>query len=126
MPRQYYVYILANRSRTLYVGVTGNIHRRLQQHRAGVASSFTNRYLVRRLVYVDSSSLARDAIAREKQIKGWSRSKKVALIESVNPEWLDLAASWFEPTHPKSKAKDPRRPDSLCHSEPSGEESSGS
>jgi putative endonuclease len=95
MPRTYYVYVLANRSRTLYVGVTNNIHRRVRDHRLGTASRFTRRYMVRRLVYVESTTDIRAAIEREKEIKSWRRSKKIALIESANREWADLAASWF-------------------------------
>ena len=110
MPRTYFVYILANRSRTLYVGVTNNIHRRVLDHRLGTASHFTRRYMVRRLVYVESTTDVRVAIAREKEIKGWLRAKKIALIESTNPEWADLAEKWFDG----------------CHPEPSGEGSSAS
>jgi putative endonuclease len=96
MPRQFYVYILANRSRTLYVGVTNDIVRRVLHHRAGVGSRFTDRYAITRLVHVEITNIPRDAIAREKQIKGWSRAKKVTLIETANPTWTDLAEDWFE------------------------------
>ena len=92
MPKTYFVYILANRSRTLYVGVTNDLIRRLWEHRTGIGSKFTDRYAIHRLVHIESTSAPRDAIAREKQIKSWSRRKKVALIESTNPDWLDLAA----------------------------------
>ncbi len=95
MPRTFYVYILANRSRTLYVGVTNNIHRRILDHRQGKASDFTRQYMVRRLVYVESTTDVRAAIRREKEIKGWLREKKIALIEATNPDWEDLAAPWF-------------------------------
>ena len=94
MPRIFYVYIVANRSRTIYVGVTNDIHRRVLQHRSR-ASAFTRRYMLRRLVHVEAITSPRDAIAREKQIKGWIRAKKVALIEASNPNWDDLAASWY-------------------------------
>jgi putative endonuclease len=93
--RTYYVYILANRSKTLYVGVTSDPARRILQHRSGTASHFTRQYMVRRLVHIESTSKPRDAIAREKQIKQWTRAKKVALIEADNPQWADLAAVWF-------------------------------
>ena len=96
MPRRFYVYILANRSRTLYVGVTNDIIRRVLHHRAGVGSRFTNRYAITRLVHVETTNTPYDAITREKQIKGWGRAKKVALIEAVNPTWEDLAEGWFE------------------------------
>jgi len=94
MARTYFVYILANRSRTLYIGVTNDIHRRVLDHRLGTASGFTRRYMIRRLVYAESTTDVRAAIAREKQIKGWLRTKKIALIETANPEWTDLAAGW--------------------------------
>ena len=94
MPRNYYVYILANRSRTLYVGVTGDIHRRVDEHRSRVGSRFARQYMVRQLVHAEITSDVRAAITREKQIKGWSRAKKLALIEESNPQWIDLAASW--------------------------------
>jgi len=96
VPRTFYVYILANRSRTLYVGVTNDVHRRVRDHRLGTGSDFTRRYMVRRLVYVESTTDIRTAIQREKEIKGWRRSKKIALIDSANPEWADLAVRWFE------------------------------
>ena len=91
MARTYYVYILANGSRTLYTGVTNDLTRRLHQHRSGLTSSFTRRYAVHRLVHVETASNPRDAIAREKQIKRWTRAKKVALIEATNPDWVDLS-----------------------------------
>ena len=90
MARTYYVYILTNRSRTLYVGVTGDINRRVLAHNDRAGSQFTRRYLIRQLVYVETTSDVRAAIAREKQIKGWSRAKKIALIEAANPSWLDM------------------------------------
>ena len=94
MTRTYYVYILASRSRTLYVGVTNNVQRRLFRHRTGPDTSFTRRYRVNRLVHVETASSPRDAITREKQIKNWTRAKKIALIEAANPEWRDLSAAW--------------------------------
>ena len=93
--RTYYVYILASRSRTLYTGVTRDLRRRLYQHHDGSGSGFTRRYGVDRLVHVDTATNPRDAIAREKQIKRWSRRKKLALIEASNPEWRDLTADWL-------------------------------
>ena len=94
MRHNYYVYMLANRSRTLYVGVTNDLVRRLAQHRDGLPTSFTRRYAVHRVVHIESTSDVNAAIAREKQIKRWSRSKKIALIESENPNWLDLSETW--------------------------------
>jgi putative endonuclease len=89
--RQFFVYIIANRSRGLYVGVTNDMARRLAQHRAGTVSH-SARYRCVRLDFVESVADARAAIAREKQLKGWRRDKKLALIRSTNPTWKDLAS----------------------------------
>ncbi|HEY7028604.1 MAG TPA: GIY-YIG nuclease family protein [Gemmatimonadales bacterium] len=89
------VYMLASRTRTLYVGVTSNLLKRLAEHRAMRPRSFTSRYRATRLVYIETTPNARAAIAREKQIKAWSRRKKIALIEAANPTWEDLAEHWF-------------------------------
>jgi putative endonuclease len=91
--REYFIYILASRSRTLYVGVTNDIERRLTEHRLGL-SGFTGRYRVHRLVFLEAAPDADSAIAREKQLKGWTRAKKIALVESSNPAWDDLAQGW--------------------------------
>jgi putative endonuclease len=93
--RQFCVYILASKSRRLYVGITGNLTRRISQHRSGTVPGFARRYGIDRLVYAETSGTARDAIAREKQIKGWLRSKKLALIEEQNPGWVDRAGEWL-------------------------------
>ena len=93
MRRVHYVYILANRSRTLYVGVTNNLARRISEHREGLGSRFVSKYAIHRLVHVECAPNPRDAIAREKQLKRWSRKKKLALIAESNPEWVDLAES---------------------------------
>ncbi|EQD56775.1 Excinuclease ABC C subunit domain protein, partial [mine drainage metagenome] len=85
MSRAYHVYIMASRSRVLYVGVTGNLPRRLREHRLGLLPGFTQRYRVKQLVYLESTLNVTDALAREKQIKGWTRARKIALIESQNP-----------------------------------------
>jgi putative endonuclease len=91
MRGRYFVYILTNdRQTVLYVGVTDNLARRIGEHRAGF-SSFTSRYNVYKLVYFEELHEINDAIAREKQIKGGSRRKKVALIDSMNPDWRDLS-----------------------------------
>ena len=89
----YFVYILASRNRVLYVGVTRDLRRRLEQHRDGLDGAFTHRYRIERLVYYESYDLVGDALRREKQLKGWTRAKKVELIEAVNREWLDLSQS---------------------------------
>jgi len=90
------VYILTNRHRTvLYTGVTSDLRRRLAEHRAGTyASSFAARYSARVLVYLETTPNVAAAIRREKQIKGWTRRKKIELIEGVNPGWKDLSAEW--------------------------------
>lgn len=86
------MFILASLARVLYIGVTGRFENRLSAHRACVdRDSFTAKYNVNRLVYCEEYTRVADAIAREKQLKGWSRSKKIALIERLNPEWKDLA-----------------------------------
>ena len=91
--REFYVYILASKSRRLYVGVTNDIARRVAQHRAG-DHGFTARYRITRLVYCERTSDPLAAINREKEIKGWVRTKKVDLVQSANPAWDDLAADW--------------------------------
>lgn len=89
--RRYYVYIMANRRNTvLYTGVTNDLQRRVAQHREKLLPGFTSRYNVTKLVYYEVFEDVRAAIAREKQIKGGSRKKKVALIEATNTEWRDL------------------------------------
>ena len=90
------VYISANHSRRLYVGVTGDLRQRIWEHRTGCVPGFTSRYRLKRLVYYEQTANSRAAIEREKQIKGWSRGKKIQLIESMNAGWLDLAVDWFE------------------------------
>ncbi len=92
MARQPVVYILASpNGRALYIGVTTEIGRRLEEHRSGL-SEHTSRYNITKLVYLESHETAPDAIEREKQLKKWRREKKIALIESANPEWLDLSS----------------------------------
>jgi putative endonuclease len=85
-----FVYILANVSRTLYVGVTNDVVRRMEEHRAAGPDTFVGRYHVTRLVHVEVARTPLEALSREKQVKGWSRAKKVALIERSNPGWRDL------------------------------------
>jgi putative endonuclease len=94
MRRTYYIYILANRTRRLYIGVTNNLIRRLLEHRMGQKTVFAHRYNINRLVYWESANDPRTAIAREKQLKGWRREKKINLIESMNPGWEDLTVGW--------------------------------
>jgi putative endonuclease len=90
--RRYYAYIMASRSRVLYVGMTNNLARRVREHKRTDADGFTARYNVTRLVWYRAFPRPQDAIAAEKKIKGWTRQKKVALIEEANPAWNDLGS----------------------------------
>ncbi|QPJ60887.1 MAG: GIY-YIG nuclease family protein [Candidatus Nitronauta litoralis] len=92
--KEYFVYILTNASGNLYTGVTNNLERRIAEHRSGDMSGFARRYQMGRLVYFEKSNEVKSAIAREKQVKGWLRKKKVELIESENPDWRDLSEGW--------------------------------
>ena len=94
MKREYYVYIMTNKSRTLYTGVTNSLMRRVNEHKNKLIPGFTSKYNITRLVYYEAGDSINAAIAREKQIKGWLRIKKIALIESINPEWRDLSEDW--------------------------------
>jgi putative endonuclease len=89
--RTYHVYMMASMSRRLYVGITGNLARRVHQHQTGEFKGFSKKYHMNRLVYAEPTSDVHVAIRREKQIKGWLRRRKIQLIESVNPEWRDLS-----------------------------------
>jgi putative endonuclease len=94
MERHYYMYMMASLSRRLYVGVTNNLLRRTREHGEGQIPGFTTRYRIHRLVYFERFQYVRSAISREKQVKGWRRSRKVSLIEAQNPTWADLSESW--------------------------------
>jgi len=96
MHRRYYLYIMASKSRVLYTGVTGNLQRRVLEHKHDVEPGFTTHYRIHRLVYYETFHYIGNAIAREKEIKGWLRSKKVALIRSFNPTWEDFSEGWGE------------------------------
>jgi putative endonuclease len=103
MPRQFFVYIMTNgpKSAVLYTGITGDLRRRVWQHKTKRTQGFTSRYNLDRLVYYENFAYPDAAIDREKEIKGWRRSKKIALIESMNPRWEDLARDWqgqYEPS----------------------------
>ena len=87
---QFWVYILSNRSHTLYIGVTNNLHARIEQHRQQTPGAHTARYKIDRLVYFEFFQYVRNAIAREKELKHWTRPQKIALIESTNPTWEEL------------------------------------
>jgi putative endonuclease len=99
MPEEtlYYVYILASRSRAIYIGMTGFLMSRVLSHRAGEGGAFTRRYHIHRLVFYEVFHSVAAAIARETEIKKWRREKKLALIVQKNPTWQDLAADWGKP-----------------------------
>lgn len=91
----YYVYILTNwNNKVIYIGVTNDLARRLYEHKNHLADGFTDRYNVTKLVYFEHTTDIRAAISREKQLKGWTRAKKIALVSSQNPGWLDLSKQW--------------------------------
>ena len=95
MARQYYVYIITNKRNTvLYTGVTGDLEERVYQHKNKLITGFTSKYNVNKLVYYEEFDYIDNAITREKQIKGWLRRKKISLIQSINPEFKDLAQGW--------------------------------
>jgi putative endonuclease len=94
--RIYYIYILTNKSGTLYTGVTGDLERRVWLHRTKQVEGFTKRYNINKLLYFESFSDVWSAIAREKEIKGWIRRKKLDLIATTNPDWHDLSEGWYE------------------------------
>jgi len=96
MNKEYCVYIMTNKSRSLYTGVTNDLMRRVYEHKNKLdPNSFTNKYNIRFLAYYESTSSVHAALERENQIKGWLRTKKIALIDSMNPGWKDLSEEWF-------------------------------
>jgi putative endonuclease len=92
----YFTYIVASRSRTLYIGVTSNLQKRVFQHKWKEHTGFTEAYNCDRLVWFETYQEVRRAASREKQLKGWKRSKKIGLIEKMNPAWVDLSRDWYE------------------------------
>jgi len=92
---QYYVYIMTNKSKTLYTGITDNLERRVYEHKKKLFEGFTKRYNITKLVYYEVTSDVSAAIEKGKQIKGWLRRKKITLIEAMNPQWTDLSEGWF-------------------------------
>jgi len=88
---------MTNKSRTLYTGVTNNLERRVYEHKNKLVTGFTSKYNINKLVYYEETNDIHIALACEKQIKGWLRSKKIALIESTNPQWKDLSLEWYNP-----------------------------
>ena len=93
--RQYYVYIMANSRHRLYVGVTNDLVRRVYEHKHKLTRGFASKYNMDMLMYYETTDDVESAIARKKQVKGWLRERKTALIESVNPRWEDLSRGWY-------------------------------
>jgi len=90
MDRKYCVYIATNKSNTLYIGITNNLQRRMYEHRQKLIPGFTEKYNINKLVYLQEFNNPQEAITAEKQIKGWTRKKKIVLIKSINPTFKDL------------------------------------
>src|SRR5713101_174423 len=111
-PKLFHVYIMTNRPRShvLYTGITGNLSRRVFQHKNKLVAGFTSRYNLTRLVYYECFVYPDAAIDREKEIKGWRRSKKIKLIESMNPRWDDLAKDWGDVYKPAADQREIPRP----------------
>jgi putative endonuclease len=117
--KQYFVYIMASKSKVLYTGVTNHLLRRVYEHKQLAVPGFTQKYRTTRLVYFENTSEINSAIEREKQIKGWLRARKVALIKSFNPKWEDLSVDWYEPdAFPAPKPAKQTRDSSLARAEP--------
>lgn len=93
--RQYHVYIMTNFSKTLYIAVTSDLKKRVYKHKNKLIEGFTKKYNITKLVYFEETEDVNAAISREKQLKGWLRKKKIALIESTNPSWRDLSEDFF-------------------------------
>ena len=102
--KSFYVYIMTNRSRNFYIGISSKLRKRVFQHKTGGFEGFTSKYKVDRLVYWEKFTDVKSAIAREKQLKRWTRIKKMQLIVSMNPTWKDLAADWFPELQDKPNA----------------------
>jgi putative endonuclease len=92
---EYYVYIMSSYSYVLYTGITNDLERRVYEHKKKIKEGFTNKYYVNSLVYFECTDDVAAAIQREKQIKGWTRKKKIELILKMNPEWKDLSEGWY-------------------------------
>jgi putative endonuclease len=93
---EYYVYIMSNKSRMIYTGVTNDLERRVHEHKTKLIPGFTSHYGLDKLIFYESTNDVTAAIEREKEIKGWVRRKKTALINSINPEWKDLSKDWYD------------------------------
>jgi len=110
--KRFYVYIMTNgpQSAILYAGITGDLRRRVWQHKTKRVPGFTSRYNLTQLVYFEHFVYPDAAIAREKEIKGWRRSKKIRLIEQTNPQWEDLASRWYDAYKPETVRREIPRP----------------
>lgn len=93
--KEYFVYIMTNRSGTLYIGVTNNLQRRIYEHKRKLVLDFTSKYNINRLIYFESTSDILEAISREKQLKGWTRKKKLDLIRTTSPTFAELSEDWY-------------------------------
>jgi putative endonuclease len=91
----YFTHIVASRSLTLYIGMTGYLRTRVYEHKVKLQEGFSATYICNRLVWFEHFIDSSNAIAREKQLKGWTRAKKVALITKSNPTWIDLSEDWY-------------------------------
>jgi putative endonuclease len=94
MMKTYYVYIMSNKTGTIYTGITSNLERRVYEHKNGLVDGFTKKYNITRLIYFEETGDVQTALAREKEIKKWRRSKKLDLVRGVNPKFEDLSESW--------------------------------
>jgi putative endonuclease len=93
---QYYIYIMTSPTGTLYIGMTNDLRRRVYEHKHKLVEGFTKKYNVTRLAYFEETPDVRTALAREKEIKKWRRSKKIALVQTTNPKWQDLSEGWYD------------------------------
>lgn len=91
----FFVYIMASASGTLYIGITNNLERRVWEHKEGILEGFSKKYSCKKLIYFEHFGYIGDAISREKQLKGWRRSKKEKLIKTINRHWKDLSDGWY-------------------------------
>ena len=107
--KTYYVYIMTSRTGTLYTGMTSELKRRVYEHKQKLRDGFTKKYDVTRLAYYEETHGVHTALAREKEIKKWRRSKKIALIKSINPKWQDLSAGWYDEGTSKKSTELSRR-----------------
>jgi putative endonuclease len=97
---KFYIYIVASKSRRIYIGMTNSLFKRVMQHKSGAIDGFTKRYRINRLVYYEEFKYVNNCEARETELKKWSRAKKIALIAGFNPTWEDLAQDWGKPFVP--------------------------